>query len=69
MPLQPMLHPTSYALDDIPLEEAVSTAHRALSKVQRVLRWEDEGLTDKHQCLQLWATMLKETMLSERVVA
>jgi hypothetical protein len=26
-------HPTSYASDDIPLEEAVSTAHRAMSQV------------------------------------
>jgi hypothetical protein len=31
-------HPTPYAPDDIPLGEAVSTAHQALSQVQRVLR-------------------------------
>jgi hypothetical protein len=28
-----MGHPTFYAPDDIPLDEAVSTAHRALSQV------------------------------------
>jgi hypothetical protein len=28
-----MGHPTFYASDDIPLDEAMSTAHRALSQV------------------------------------
>jgi hypothetical protein len=58
-------HPTLYASDDIPLDEAVSMAHRALSQVQRVLRLEDEGLTDERRCLQLWATLLKETIVFE----
>jgi hypothetical protein len=31
-------HPTLYAAGDIPLDEAVSMAPRALSQVQRVLR-------------------------------
>jgi hypothetical protein len=62
-------HPTSYAPDDIPLEEAVSTAHGALSQVQCVLRREDEGLVDERWCLHLWDTMLKEMKVSERVVA
>jgi hypothetical protein len=52
-------HPTPYAPDDIPLGEAMSTAHRALSQVQRVLR----------RRLQLWASMLKRTTVSERVAA
>jgi hypothetical protein len=64
-----MGHPTFYAPDDIPLDEAVSMAHRALSQVQHVLRWEDEGLTDEHRRLHLWATMLKEMMVSERAAA
>jgi hypothetical protein len=39
-------HSTLYTPDDIPLDEVVSTAHRALSQVQRLLCREDEGLTD-----------------------
>jgi hypothetical protein len=61
-----MGHPTFHAPDDIPLDEAMSMARRALSQVQRVLRWDDEDLTDERRCLQLWATMLKETMTTER---
>jgi hypothetical protein len=64
-----MGHPTFYALDDIPLDEAVSMAHRVLSQVQRVLRREDEGLTNECWCLLLWATILKEMMVSKRAVA
>jgi hypothetical protein len=64
-----MGHPTFYAPDDIPLDEVVSMAHRALSQVQHVLRWEDKGLTDEHRRLHLWATMLKEMTVSERAVA
>jgi hypothetical protein len=64
-----MGHPTFYVSDDISLDEAVSTAHRALSQVQRVLHREDEGLTNESRRLQLWATMLKETMVSERATA
>jgi hypothetical protein len=62
-----MGHPTFYALDDIPLDEAMSMAHRALSQAHRVLHWEDEGLIDERQRLQLWATMLKDTTVAERV--
>jgi hypothetical protein len=62
-----MGHPTFYALDDIPLDDAMSMAHRALSQAQRVLHWEDEGLIDERQRLQLWATMLKDTTTAERV--
>jgi hypothetical protein len=62
-------HPTLYVSDNIPLDEAVSTAHRAPSQVQRVLRREDEGLVDDRRCLQLWATILKETTVSERATA
>jgi hypothetical protein len=64
-----MGHPMFHASDDIPLDEAVNTVHRALSQAQPVLHWEDEDLTDERRCLQLWATMLKETMVTERVVA
>jgi hypothetical protein len=46
-----MGHPTFYALDDIPLDDAMSMAHRALSQAQRVLHWEDEGLIDERQRL------------------
>jgi hypothetical protein len=64
-----MGHPTCHAPGDISLDGAVSTALRALSQVQHVLRWEDEDLTDEHRCLQLWATMLKETTVTERAAA
>jgi hypothetical protein len=64
-----MGHPTFYVSDDISLDEAVSTAHRALSQVQRVLRREDEGLTNESRRLQLWATMLKEMTVFERATA
>jgi hypothetical protein len=46
-----MGHPTFYVLDDIPLHEVVSTAHRALSQAQIVLRQEDKDLTDKRRRL------------------
>jgi hypothetical protein len=59
-------HPTPYAPDDIPLGEAVSTAHRALSQVQRVLCREGGDLTDERRHLQLWASMLKRMTTSER---
>jgi hypothetical protein len=62
-------HPTPYAPDDISLGEAVSTAHQALSQVQRVLHHEGEDLADEHWCLQLWASMLKRMTVSKRVVA
>jgi hypothetical protein len=58
-----------YTPDDIPLYEAMSTAHWALSQVQCVLRREGEGLADKRRHLQLWATILKETTVSERAAA
>jgi hypothetical protein len=63
-----MGHPTFHAPDDISLDEAVSMAHRALSQAQRVLHREDEDLTDEQRCLQLWATMLKETTATEKAV-
>jgi hypothetical protein len=62
-------HPTLYTPDYIPLDEAVSMAHKALSQVQCVLHREDERLADKRRCLQLWAAMLKETAVSKRVAA
>jgi hypothetical protein len=46
----------------------VSTAHQALSQAQRVLRHEGEDLADECRRLQLWASMLKRTMMSERAV-
>jgi hypothetical protein len=62
-------HSTPYVLDDIRLGEAVSTAHQALSQVQRVLRRKGEDLADERRCLQLWASMLKRMTVSERVAA
>jgi hypothetical protein len=62
-------HPTYHAPGDISLDGAVSTALRALSQVQRVLRREDGDLTDERQRLQLWASMLKETTTTERAEA
>jgi hypothetical protein len=62
-------HPTPYAPDNIPLDEVVSMNHQALSQVQRVLRHEGENLDDERQRLQLWASMLKRTTVSERVAA
>jgi hypothetical protein len=59
-------HPTYHASGDISLDGAVSTALRALSQVQRVLRREDGDLADERQRLQLWASMLKETTATER---
>jgi hypothetical protein len=40
-------HPSPYAPDDIPLGEAMSTAHWALSQVQRVMCREGEDLADE----------------------
>jgi hypothetical protein len=37
--------------------------------VQRVLRCKGEDLANERRCLQLWASMLKRTTVSERVVA
>jgi hypothetical protein len=42
-----MGHPTFHVPDDIPLNEAVSTAHRALSQAQCVLCQEDDDLIDE----------------------
>jgi hypothetical protein len=64
-----MGHPTCHAPGDISLDGAVSTALRALSQVQHVLRREDGDLADERRHLQLWATMLKETTVTERVEA
>jgi hypothetical protein len=61
--------PTYHAPGDISLDRAVSTTLRALSQVQRVLRREDGDLADEHQRLQLWASMLKETTVTERAEA
>jgi hypothetical protein len=64
-----MGHPTYHAPGDISLDGAVSTALRALSQVQCVLRREDGDLTDERQRLQLWTSMLKETTTTERAEA
>jgi hypothetical protein len=64
-----MGHPTYHAPGDISLDGAVSMALRALSQVQRVLRQEDGDLTDERRRLQLWASMLKETTVTERAEA
>jgi hypothetical protein len=47
----------------------MSTAHQALSQAQRVLRREGEDLANERCCLQLWASMLKQTTMSERAAA
>jgi hypothetical protein len=47
-------HPTPYAVGDISMSEAVSTAHQALSQVQRVLHCKGEDLADERRRLQLW---------------
>jgi hypothetical protein len=60
-------HPTPYALGNISVCEAVSTAHQAQSQVQRVLHREGEDLADERRRLQLWASMLKRTTTFERV--
>jgi hypothetical protein len=64
-----MGHPTYHAPGDISLDGAVSTALRALSQVQRVLHREDGDLADERRRLQLWASMLKETTITERAEA
>jgi hypothetical protein len=64
-----MGHPTYHAPGDISLDGVVSTALRALSQVQRVLRREDGDLADERHRLQLWASMLKETTATERAEA
>jgi hypothetical protein len=64
-----MGHPTYHAPGDVSLDGDVSTALRALSQVQRVLRREDGDLADERQRLQLWASMLKETTATERAEA
>jgi hypothetical protein len=60
-------HPAPYAPGNVPLDEAVSITHRALSQVQRVLHCQGGDHADERQRLQLWASMLKRTMVSERV--
>jgi hypothetical protein len=62
-------HPTPYAPSDISVSEAVSTAHKALSQVQRVLHCEGEDLADERRCLQLWASMLRRMTMFERAAA
>jgi hypothetical protein len=62
-------HPTYHVAGDVSLDGAVSMTLRALSQVQRVLRREDGDLADERQCLQLWASMLKETTATERAKA
>jgi hypothetical protein len=62
-------HPTPYAPGDISMGEAVSTAHQALSQAQRILHHEGEDLADECCRLQLWASMLKRMMMSERAAA
>jgi hypothetical protein len=62
-------HPTPYAPGDISVGEAVSTVHQALSQAQRILHREGEDLADECRRLQLWASMLKRTMVSERAAA
>jgi hypothetical protein len=64
-----MGHPTFHAPGDISLDGAVSTALRALSQVQRVLHREDRDFADERRRLQLWASMLKETTVTERAEA
>jgi hypothetical protein len=59
-------HPTPYALGDISVGEAMSTAHQALSQAQHVLHLEGEDLADERWHLQLWASMLKRMTVSER---
>jgi hypothetical protein len=64
-----MGHPTCHAPGNISLDGAVSMAFRALSQVQRALHREDADLADERRRLQLWATMLKETTVTERAAA
>jgi hypothetical protein len=62
-------HPAPYALGDISAGQAVSTAHQALSQAHHVLHHEGEDPADERWCLQLWASMLKRTTVSERAAA
>jgi hypothetical protein len=62
-------HPTPYVSGDISMGEAMSTTHQALSQAQRVLHREGEDLADERRRLQLWASMLKRMMVSERAAA
>jgi hypothetical protein len=62
-------HPTAYTPGDIFVSEAMSMAHQALSQAQHVLHHEDQDLADERCRLQLWASMLKRTTISERVPA
>jgi hypothetical protein len=62
-------HPTPYVPGDISVGEAVSMAHQAMSQVQRILHREGEDLVDERRRLQLCASMLKRTTVSERVAA
>jgi hypothetical protein len=59
-------HPTPYVSGDISVGEAMSTAHQALSQAQRIMHHEGEDLADERQRLQLWASLLKKTTVSER---
>jgi hypothetical protein len=44
-------HPTLRAPGDISLDEAMGTAHWALTQAQNVLRWESGGIVDEQQRL------------------
>jgi hypothetical protein len=51
------------------VNEAVSAAHQALSQAHRILCREGEDHVDERCRLQLWASMLKQMTMSERVAA
>jgi hypothetical protein len=62
-------HPTLRAPGDISLDEAMGTAHWALTQAQNVLRWESGGIVDEQQRLLQWDSMLKERTTTERARA
>jgi hypothetical protein len=62
-------HPMLRALGVVSLDEAMGTAHWALTLAQNVLRQESGSIIDERRCLLLWASMLKEWTMAERARA
>jgi hypothetical protein len=62
-------HPTLRAPRDVFLDEAMGTAHMALTQAQNVLHWESGGIIDERRRLLLWASKLKEPIMAERARA
>jgi hypothetical protein len=62
-------HPLFRAPGDASLDEAMGIAHWVLNQAHEVLHLECDDVYAEHQCLLLWASMLKKRIASKRVRA